>query len=115
VPKEVLDRRIVERNRRMVERGVVDEVRRALANGPLSPTARHVHGLRELAELSLGEALEKMDAQMRRYAAYQRKWMRRIPGLVRVNADRPPSEVAAEIEQLLPAGVTDPAAGVPGA
>ena len=52
VPKDVLERRIVERNRRMVERGVEEEVRRALA-GPLSATARHVHGLRELAELPL--------------------------------------------------------------
>ena len=45
-----------------------------------------------------------------RYAAYQRKWMRRIPGLVTVRADRPAGEVADEIlemartRQRLPAG-----------
>ena len=33
----------------------------------------------------------------RRYAAYQRKWMRRIPGLIVVHADRPADAVAAEI------------------
>jgi tRNA A37 N6-isopentenylltransferase MiaA len=33
----------------------------------------------------------------RRYAAYQRKWMRRIPGLVSLAADRPAAEVAEEI------------------
>ena len=37
----------------------------------------------------------------RRYAAYQRKWMRRIPGLVPVDASRPPGEVAQEIVDLL--------------
>jgi tRNA dimethylallyltransferase len=101
VQKEVLERRIVERNRRMVERGVQEEVERALAAGPISPTAGHVHGLREIAELPIEEALAEMDLQMRRYAAYQRKWMRRIPGLVRVDAGRPAGEVAAEIERLL--------------
>jgi tRNA dimethylallyltransferase len=103
VPKDVLDRRIAARNRRMVERGVEEEVRRALAAGPLSATARHVHGLHELAELPLDEALVEMDRQMRRYAAYQRKWMRRILGLVDVDADRPLDETAAEIERLLAA------------
>jgi tRNA dimethylallyltransferase len=101
VPKDVLARRIGARNRRMVERGVEEEVRRALAAGPLSQTARHVHGLRELAELPLDDALAEMDLQMRRYAAYQRKWMRRIPGLVRVNADRPAEATAAEIQRVL--------------
>ena len=36
----------------------------------------------------------------RRYAAYQRKWMRRIPGLVSLPADRPPSEVADAILEV---------------
>jgi tRNA dimethylallyltransferase len=97
VPKEVLDRRIAERNRRMIERGVEQEVRAALTAGDVSSTARHVHGLRELAELPREQALAEMDAQMRRYAAYQRKWMRRIPGLELVDADRPAADVAAEI------------------
>ena len=37
----------------------------------------------------------------RRYAAYQRKWMRRIPGLVPVDGNRPPAEVAQEIVSRL--------------
>src|SRR5439155_377623 len=36
----------------------------------------------------------------RRYAAYQRKWLRRLEGLVMVAADRPPEETAAEIVAL---------------
>ena len=111
VPKDVVERRIVERNRRMVERGVVEEVRRALASGPISGTAEHVHGLREIADLPLEQALAEMNIQMRRYAAYQRKWMRRIPGLAPVDADRPPHETAAEIERLLAARIGEAVGG----
>ena len=36
----------------------------------------------------------------RRYAAYQRKWMRKMPDLIRVEAARPADEVADEILQV---------------
>jgi tRNA A37 N6-isopentenylltransferase MiaA len=67
-----------------------------------------VIGLEEAATLSRDEALESITARTRRYAAYQRKWMRRIPGLVMVAADRSVDEVAdavlevARARQLLP-------------
>ena len=67
-------------------------------------------GLREVAELPEEEALERLMLRTRRYAAYQRKWLRRIPGLVSVNADRPVGEIAHEIvevartRQRIPAG-----------
>ena len=109
VPREVLDSRIEARTRRMFKAGVEEEVRRAL-DGPMSATARTVHGLTDIAELAPEEALETLIRRTRRYAAYQRKWMRRIPGLVSVAADRPVDEVADEIlemaraRQRLPAG-----------
>jgi tRNA dimethylallyltransferase len=109
VPRDVLSDRIVHRARRMFEEGVVDEARAALA-GEISSTAVHALGLREVAELPPDEAFTAIVTRTRRYAAYQRKWMRRIPGLVSVNADRPPSEVADEIVEVartrerLPAG-----------
>ena len=111
VPMDVLERRIEERTQTMFERGAVEEARRALA-GPISGTARTIHGLKELAELSREEAFEALVRRTRRYAAYQRKWMRRIPGLVSLPADRPPGEVAdailevARARQRLPAGPT---------
>src|SRR6185312_4018060 len=80
-PREELDRRIVERTHAMFEAGVQEEVRAALA-GPISATARKTLGLDEVATLPRGEAIEAIVARTRRYAAYQRKWMRRIPGLV---------------------------------
>jgi tRNA A37 N6-isopentenylltransferase MiaA len=83
----------------MFERGVEDEVARALA-GPISQTASAVLGLREIAELPRAEAAKGVALRTRRYAAYQRKWMRRIPGLVTVRADRPAGEVAHEILEV---------------
>jgi tRNA dimethylallyltransferase len=99
LPKEELERRIAERTRAMFERGVEHEVRGALA-GTVSPTARHVHGLREVATLPREQAIDALVIRTRRYAAYQRKWMRRLPGVVMVNAVRPPDEVADEILEM---------------
>jgi tRNA dimethylallyltransferase len=111
VPRAVLEERIVRRAHAMFVAGVVDEARSALA-GPISTTAVRTLGLREVAELSRDEALAALVARTRRYAAYQRKWLRRIPGLVSVNADRPVDEIAHDIvevasaRQRLPAGRT---------
>lgn len=99
VPKHVLEARIVERTRHMFDLGVVEEVHAALA-GELSPTARRVIGLEEVATLPREEAIEALTVRTRRYAAYQRKWMRRLEGVVMVASDRPPQEVAAEIVAL---------------
>jgi tRNA dimethylallyltransferase len=99
VPREELNRRIEQRTREMFERGVVEEVRRALSR-PVSATAQKVLGLRETAELPEEEAIEQIVLLTRRYAAYQRKWMRRLPGLVSVPAARSPGEVADEIVEM---------------
>jgi tRNA dimethylallyltransferase len=99
VPREILAERIEERTRRMFERGVEQEVQAALAE-PLSTTARHVIGLEEIASLPPEEAVEAVALRTRRYGAYQRKWMRRIPGLVLVDAVSPPATVAEEIIEL---------------
>jgi tRNA dimethylallyltransferase len=96
VPADGLATRIEQRTRAMFERGVEEEVRRALA-GPISPTARTIHGLTDVAELPREEAIDALVTRTRRYAAYQRKWMRRIPGLVPLDGNRPPAEVAQEI------------------
>ena len=99
VPKSELERRIAERTRRMFEAGVEDEVRKAL-RAELSATAQKIIGLSEVATLPREEAIEALIVRTRRYAAYQRKWLRRLEGLVMVAADRPPEETAAEIVAL---------------
>ena len=99
VPKAELERRIAERTRRMFEAGVEDEVRNALRAEP-SATATAIIGLHEVATLPRAEAFDALVVRTRRYAAYQRKWLRRLEGLVMVAADRPPEETAAEIVAL---------------
>jgi tRNA dimethylallyltransferase len=114
VPKDALERRIRERTRTMFERGAVDEARSALA-GPISATARTIHGLADLAELPRDEAFEALVRRTVRYAGYQRKWMRRIPGLVSLPADRPPGEVADAILEMARTGERLPAGPARGA
>jgi tRNA dimethylallyltransferase len=99
VPKDVLEARIRERTEAMFESGVEEEVRLALA-GPISKTARKTLGLDEVAGLPRVDAIEAIVVRTRRYAAYQRKWMRRVPGLVKVDGDRPPGEIADDIVSL---------------
>ncbi len=103
VPADELDRRIETRAREMFERGVQAEVRTALARTP-SATAAKVMGLREVAELPPGEALEAIVRANRRLARYQRKWMRRIPGIVMIDGDRPAGEVADAVLEVARAG-----------
>jgi tRNA dimethylallyltransferase len=107
-PADELAHRIEKRTRAMFEAGVEEEVHAALAR-PLSATARKIMGLSEVADLPRDEAIAALSARTRRLAAYQRKWMRRIPGLVSVRGDRSPDEVADEILALARGGQRLPA------
>jgi tRNA dimethylallyltransferase len=99
VPREELEQRIVARTQAMFDGGVEDEVKRALAGG-VSATARHALGLDEIARLPREAAIAAVVLRTRRYAAYQRKWMRKMPDLIRVEAARPVDEVADEILEV---------------
>ncbi|MEO5633968.1 tRNA (adenosine(37)-N6)-dimethylallyltransferase MiaA [Gaiella sp.] len=99
VPEDELRRRIVARTDAMFAQGVVEEVRAALAAG-VSKTAAKALGLAEIASLPEAEARERIVIRTRRYAAYQRKWMRRIPGLVSVDGTRSSEEVADGVLQM---------------
>jgi len=59
-----------------------------------------VIGIDEVSTLEREEAIAALAIRTRRYAAYQRKWMRRLEGLVMFAGDRPPQETAAEIVKL---------------
>lgn len=99
VPRAELECRIARRTAEMFAAGVVDEVRAAL-RGTVSRTAEQALGLREIAELEPDAACQAIVARTCRYAAYQRKWMRRIPGLVSVDATLTPDEVADAILEV---------------
>jgi tRNA dimethylallyltransferase len=110
VPQAVLNDRIDERAHAMLDSGAAEEARAALAE-PLSATAAKIIGLREAAELPRAEAIEAIALRTRRYAGYQRKWMRRLPGLIRLDGNRPPEDVADELLEMAGAGQRLPAHG----
>jgi len=99
LPPTTLEHRIRERAAGMFARGVTDEVQRALRE-PISRTAARALGLDDLATLTPDEAFERIVVRTRRYAAYQRKWMRRIPGIVMIDADRPSEAVVDAILEV---------------
>jgi tRNA dimethylallyltransferase len=99
LPLEVLDRRIDLRTQAMVEAGAVEEARSAWVQ-PLSDTARKVLGLEQFATLPEDEAIAAVAQATRRLARYQRKWLRKMPGVVRLDGTRPAAEVADEIIAL---------------
>jgi hypothetical protein len=66
-------------------------------------------GMHEVGELPQGEAEAALITRTRLLAAYQRKWMRRIPSLVSVRADRSPDEVADDVLALVRGGQRVPA------
>lgn len=99
VPPEVLGERIEERTRAQFDAGLAEEARSAWGRS-LSSTARRIMGLGNLATMPKEEAMVLFAQRNRRYAAYQRKWMRRTPGLVSVDGNRPADEVADEIVAL---------------
>ncbi len=103
VPMPELERRIEKRSQEMFERGVVQEVQAALET-EISRTAEKALGLREIADHPAAGARAQLVRRTRRYAAYQRKWMRRIPGIVMIDggsaSPRSPAEVANAILEV---------------
>ena len=99
LPVEVLDARIDERTRGMAEAGAAEEARAAWEL-PLSGTARKVLGLEQFATLPEDEAIRAVAQATRQLARYQRKWLRKLPGVVRLDGNRPAAEVADEIIAL---------------
>lgn len=83
LPRTVVAQRIEERLAKMVDRGLVDEVR-ALARAAMSRTARQALGYKEvLAHIEHGFPLESAVAEAvrrtRAFARRQRVWFRRDP------------------------------------
>lgn len=83
--RPALAARIVRRVERMVEHGLVDEVRGLLGSAvAMSRTARQALGYKELIEhlegdCSLDEAVERIQVRTRQFAVRQERWFRRDP------------------------------------
>lgn len=95
-----------ERVRRMIEAGLVDEVRGLLCeSAPLSKTARQAVGYAEIikhleGEVSLADAIEMIKINTRQFAKSQRTWLRRFRDLEWVDL-QPESDAEQIVTQLL--------------
>lgn len=95
---EVLDARIEQRVRRMVDAGFVDEVAAVRRDFPGADFRRLGHGYPEMAahlegKLSLAAAIESTVRQVRQYARRQLTWFR---------ADRRVRWIAPDVEEAMP-------------
>jgi tRNA dimethylallyltransferase len=104
-PKEEANRRINARVKRMVEAGLVDEVR-ALISEPrgIGSQAAQAVGYAEIiahlrGEMPLDKAVEKIKINTRHLAKSQRTWMRRIPGVhfLDIAEDEPVEQIADRV------------------
>ena len=99
VPRPLLDARIAARYQAQLDAGFLTEVRRLReAGAPLSPTAQHALGYRELlAHLeglcSLPEAQAEAVRRTRRFARRQERWFRRDPRIRWLDVREDPMEV----------------------
>lgn len=97
--------RINERVRRMMDAGLLDEVRALLAEPrPLSRSARQALGYAELIAYfdgtgTLDEAVERIKINTRQFAKAQRTWFRRFRSVqwLEINADSSVREIADEV------------------
>ena len=94
VSRETLAARIRARTRRCSSRGW----RKKCA--PRATSRRRCSASTPCATLPREEAIAELERATLRFAAYQRKWMRRIPGIVMIDADRPAGEVADAILEV---------------
>lgn len=105
-PRDVLARRIEERVRVMIERGLQAEVENLLTQG-LSPTALQALGYKEMIEhiegrMSLEEVIATIVVKTRQFAVRQERWFRRDPRInwFDIKSD-PVTEVAPQLIGLL--------------
>lgn len=97
LPRATVNGRIRARFTRMLDAGLLDEVR-ALARAPMSRTARQALGYRELlahfaGECALDEAIDTATRRTVAFARRQRVWFRRDPRITWYGADRNPLAV----------------------
>ena len=103
-PRPILAERIERRVHRMMELGLLAEVRGLLEGGPLSRTAHQALGYKELIDhlegrCSLDEAVDAVITRTRQFAVRQDRWFRRDPRIRWVNIREHPSEAEAAVEQ----------------
>lgn len=111
-PRPTLDRRIEERVRTMLERGLVDEVRALRDAALLHGEAATAIGYREVVArlerppIDLAELRAEIETHTRQLVRKQERWFRRFPEIVRI--ERGPGDDTASL-----AGRVEAAFGLP--
>ena len=103
--KDATNRRINGRVKRMIEDGLVEEVRSLSAEpGGIGPQAAQAVGYAELlhhlaGDMTLEDAVEQIKINSRRLGKHQRTWMRRLPNVhwVDVAEEDTSADVAEEV------------------
>lgn len=85
---ETINRRINARVKRMMERGLLEEVAGLRARGAFGPQSSEALGYKQILEhldgrCTLEEAVERVKIETRRFAKNQRTWMRRLRSIPR--------------------------------
>lgn len=108
-PREMLHERINRRVDRMMEQGLLEEVKNVRPK--LGPQAAQAVGYKELiqyldGELTLEEAVERVKAKTRQLAKHQMTWFRKFEGLHWINptAFEAPQELAKEAARIFSTG-----------
>jgi tRNA dimethylallyltransferase len=105
--REVLATRVEERVHRMMDKGLLQEVRELRESGSLSHTARQALGYKELSEhldgeYSLAEAVNAIITHTRQFAVRQERWFRRDPRIRWVHIERDPvTEIGPMLAECL--------------
>lgn len=106
-PRDVLYERIDHRVDLMLEAGLIDEVKRLMADEERFPTAAQAIGYKEIASalagrMSMNEAVIKVKQATRNYAKRQMTWFRRDDRTIWISAQgRNASEIAVEMCEKL--------------
>ena len=101
--RDLLYNRINERVDKMLENGLIEEVKELLRQGvPKTNTAMQAIGYKEMVEyldgyLTLEEAVDKIKQESRRYAKRQLTWFRRNEGAYWLEATLPKEELSETV------------------
>ena len=103
LPRDLNDLRIVERYKRQIEDGFVEEVKELVSGGrKLSKTASQALGYKQFisyldGEITLDEAIDLAVASTKRFARRQEKWFRRDPRIEWMDVKNNPLELIEEV------------------
>lgn len=105
--REELYRRVNARVDEMIRGGLVEEVRGFLAEGLTADTPSMAgHGYKEIlraltGEYDLEEGIRLLKRNTRRYVKYQLMWLRGMPEVRYVRADKPLGQVVEEVLEVI--------------